>query len=353
MTKTGRMLAIVALVVVGMAVLPGVVAAEQRSGGTVVVGADETIDDDLTASGGTIIVEGTVDGDLVAFGGSVVVTESGTVTGNLTGTVGDVSIDGTVEGTVTASAGSIRIGESATVGSVDTESGYLGIEGTVTGNVRAAVDRLEIGSAASIGGDLTRDEDTTVIGDAATAVEGSVETADLRQDGGGAGPIGAILPGFFLLVDLALGAVFLIALPRFSEQVASTLDERPLYTAGAGLAGILGTIIFPLIVALTIVGLPIALIFGPTVAIVGGWIAFVYGKYTIGRWALAQFDVDDRWLALIVGMVAFVALGMLPYVGILFGAIALVIGVGALLLALYDRYRAAEPSAPSIARRIE
>ncbi|MFB6162166.1 MAG: polymer-forming cytoskeletal protein [Halococcoides sp.] len=352
MTRMGHMLAIVAVVLIGAAVVPGVVAAEQRSGGTVVVGTNETVTEDLTASGGAIIVEGTVEGNLTAIGGSVVVTESGTITGNLTGTVGDISIDGAVNGTVTGSVGSIRIGETATVGNVDAESGYLGIEGTVTGDVRAAVDRLELGPAATIGGDLTYDDETTVIGDADAVVAGSVEATDLGHGRGGGGLIDAILPGFFLLVDLAFGAVLLIVLPRLSEDIASTLTERPLYTAGGGVAGVLGTVVFPLILALTIVGLPIALVFGPTVAIVGGWVAVVYGKYTIGRWVLAQVDVDDRWLALIVGMVGFAALGMVPLVGIIFGAVPLVIGVGAILLALYDRYRAAEPSAPSIARRL-
>lgn len=356
MTQTGRVLAILALVVLTAVVGPGIVAAEERSGGAVVVGPDETIDDGLTAYGGTVVVEGTVEGDLSAFAGSIVVTESGRVTGNVTGSAGDVSIDGTVEGAITSQAGSVRLHESGSVGSIDTEAGYLLIDGSVTESVTAAVDHLQIGSGASIGGDLTHGEETTVVGDADAATEGSVTSADMQSDGTGAGALGllgVVLPGYFLLVDLFVGAILLTVLPRFSEQVADHGVDRPHYAAGAGVAAAAFVVLVgPMILVLTVVGIPIALIGAPAVVIVGGWIAFIYGKYTLGRLVLARFDLTDRWLGLLAGMVGVAALGVIPILGPLVGLFALVVGAGAMVFALRDRYRESGERF-SIARRID
>jgi len=83
-----RGIALLLALLVVLAVVPGVAAAESRSGGTVVVAEGETIDENLEAFGGTIVVHGTVNGDLSAFGGDVLVT--GDVTGDVSVFAGNV-----------------------------------------------------------------------------------------------------------------------------------------------------------------------------------------------------------------------------------------------------------------------
>jgi len=74
MTRTAlTLLVLVAL----LASLPAVAAAETRSGGTVVVDEDETVDDDLEAFAGSVVVRGTIDGDLTTAGGDVRIAETG------------------------------------------------------------------------------------------------------------------------------------------------------------------------------------------------------------------------------------------------------------------------------------
>ena len=46
-------------------------AADFRSGSEVNIGPEETVNDDLYATGGTVNVNGTIDGDLVAAGGTI------------------------------------------------------------------------------------------------------------------------------------------------------------------------------------------------------------------------------------------------------------------------------------------
>src|SRR5258707_5050876 len=77
-------------------------AAEPRQGDTVVVGPDETINDDLYAVGGTITIQGIVNGDVVAAGGTI------TISGVMNG---DVAVGGDVR----AEVGTLRRTQQATV----------------------------------------------------------------------------------------------------------------------------------------------------------------------------------------------------------------------------------------------
>ncbi len=96
-----------------MLLLPSTaLAAEPRSGNTVLVGPNEVIDDDLYVFGRTVTVEGTVTGDLVAFGGTIAV--NGLVTGDL------IAAAGEVRGSVRSAGGTVvitgSVGEDVLVG---------------------------------------------------------------------------------------------------------------------------------------------------------------------------------------------------------------------------------------------
>ncbi|QSG16131.1 polymer-forming cytoskeletal protein [Halapricum desulfuricans] len=79
---SGSAVLLVAIAVVA-GTFSGVAAAETRSGGTVVVEEGETVDG-LSTFSGTVIVRGTIDGNLDGAAGSVVIEESGVVTGDAT-----------------------------------------------------------------------------------------------------------------------------------------------------------------------------------------------------------------------------------------------------------------------------
>ena len=91
-------------------------AAEVRNSNTAVVAPDETLNDDLFATGQTVTVAGHVIGDVYAGGQTVVVT--GTVDGDLIAGAQQVVVDGTVNGNVRAVGGVVtvngRVGHSVT-----------------------------------------------------------------------------------------------------------------------------------------------------------------------------------------------------------------------------------------------
>lgn len=71
-------------------------ATDFRGGDTVVIGADEVIEDDLFVTGGTVTIDGIVRGDLFATGETVTV--NGQVEGSLLISGRTLVLDGTVNG---------------------------------------------------------------------------------------------------------------------------------------------------------------------------------------------------------------------------------------------------------------
>jgi len=91
-------------------------------------------------------------------------------------------------------------------------------------------------------------------------------------------------------------------------------------------------------VAITIVGIPLALV-GIVAYVVALWIGSVYGRYALGSWVLDRLDSPNRWVALLLGVVGVALIGLVPWIGELVDLLVLLLGLGALALALWGRYR--------------
>lgn len=345
-----RSLAVVLLVLV-TASAP-VAAAESRVGGTVVVAEGETISDDLDAVGGTVIVRGTVDGDLNAVGGTVVIAETGVVTGDLTGSAGAVTVEGAVEGSIELATGAFTLRESGTIGDdLDVAAGEVVLAGNVGGTATVAADTLRVGSSASIEGDLRHDVGT-LVNDGQVA--GEVRAVDLgNAEFGG---LGFTVPTWLgvlytVLAHLALGAVLLLVVPRFVADVEATGIERAARSGGVGLAALVVAPVLLVLLAITIVGIPLALLGAAGYGLLV-WIGLVLGAYVLGRGILRALDRDEgsaaRWVALALGVLLVGVSRFVPGGG-LFRLALTIVGVGAVVLALDARRtgRRGEESAES------
>lgn len=344
---TDRARRTIVLTVVGLLCLSAGVglasAQDQRAGGTVTIGPDETHEGDLEASAGTVVVEGTVDGDLIANGGSVTVT--GNVTGDLTVNAGTVIIGGHVDGELTATGGDVRIRDGATVqGPVEIHGGAVTIDGTIEGDTRIEGETLTVGPTATIDGDLDHQTDEIEISEDATITGTITEREDL-----GAGPLSdvslpeipdtvfSLLAGIYLfLANLALGALALLLAPRFSDQVSTRGIDRPAVCGGVGLVTLIVTPAVIVMLLLSVVGIPLAF-FATYGFIFLAWLGLVYGAFSLGTWGLTLVDRDSRWGALALGLAIVSLVNALPYVGFLLVAVVL-LGLGALALGIYERW---------------
>ena len=146
---------------------------ETREGGTVTIGADEVIDDDLYVGANVFTLNGTVKGDLFAAGSTVTI--NGVVEGDLFAAGQSVIINGQVGDDARIAGFALTIGENASIAddvmaagfSLETASGsevggdvavagaqaLLG--GTVRENLAAGVGGLELRGA--VGGDVNAD----------------------------------------------------------------------------------------------------------------------------------------------------------------------------------------------------
>lgn len=332
-------IAVLLLVVVGLAVVPGVALADQtRAGGTVVIGPDERVAEDLTVAAGTVIVHGEVDGDLVAFAGTVLVANGGTVTGDVEAFAGTVQIDGMVDGSISAAAGTLQLGEDATIGgSISAAAGSIRLLGSVDGDVEAGAGSVSLGEDARIGGDLTYAG--TLDRRPGASVEGTVtRRSEVAVDAPPRGRLPSVLLGAYaFLVNLLVGALLLLVAPTFAESVVRRVHRTTLV---AGLLGLATAVLVPvalLVVAITIVGLPLAVVGGLLFALVL-WVGLLLGRYAVGAWLVGFAGVRNRWAALVVGLLVVALVGAVPYVGGLVSGVVTLLGLGGLVLVGRERY---------------
>lgn len=334
-----RGIALLLVIVVLLGTVPTLASAETRSGGSVVVEDDETVAD-LTSFGGTIVVRGTVEGDLTAVGGNIVIERDAEVTGSVEATGGNIRIAGTVGGDVSATGGNVFVTRTATVaGRLEAAAGRIDVAGQVGGDAMLAGGSVTLASTATIDGDVEYDtgEDGAFTDEGAT-VRGSV-TRNEKLSGTDEGVefpavSGPVFGVYGFLVNVVVGALLLLVLPRTTERIADRVKNAPLRTGGIGLGALIGVPIGLALVAITIVGLPVTLA-GLVAYGLAVWIATVYGRYAVGAVIVSYTDVESRWVALFVGLVVVAVLVRIPVLGGVIEFVVLLLGLGAIADRLY------------------
>lgn len=329
-----RTLTLLLAVVVVLPLFTGIAAADRRAGGTVVIEEGESVNG-LSATAGTVIIEGTVNGDLRAYGSEVVITETGEVTGIVRAYASDVTINGTVRENALIYGGSVTLGES---GYVDQSFGAIAGDVTLAGetgsdaNVFAGEINLE--RSATIGGDLTYEGELNDRGGTVNGVTQKTQELALIPP---IGPLLVIIKIFLFFASLLLGSILLYVGPRFADAVYETCANEPARTAGAGLAAVGGVTLAILLFAITIIGIPIAVAL-LMVTIVLAWVAAIFGRYVVGQWLLSYTSRENRYLALFVGVLVIGILGIIPYLGFVIRTGVFLLGAGVVALALRRLY---------------
>ncbi|MFC7203992.1 polymer-forming cytoskeletal protein [Haloferax namakaokahaiae] len=347
--RIAKSLVALALTVLLLGSLVGVAAAQQEptAGGTIVVEEGEIYTGDLQATGGTVIIAGIVDGDVEFAAGTVLVTNTGRVTGSLDGVAGSVTIEGAVDGDVNVAAGALFLRSGSIVGGdLEAGAGSVAIDGAVAGDATVGAEELTVGPNARIAGALEYDAETATIDDGATVTGGATRVSNLEIAGpsifgmsAGFGQFDApIIPqwmvaGYWLLVNVALGAIVVLVAPGFARRVTGLGTKKAVRSGGVGLLAIVGVPIVLLVLLLTIVGIPLSLVGGIAFLVVL-WVASIYGALVLGTWLLSLGDYANRWAALALGLLIVAILDFVPFVGGILEFLVLLVGLGAFVLAL-------------------
>jgi cytoskeletal protein CcmA (bactofilin family) len=374
------------------AVAPPASALERRTEETVVVRADETINDDLFASGRSVRVDGRVRGDVFAFAQNVTVT--GVIEGDLITAGAQVVLDGRVDGDVRAAGHTVQLngavgrnvlgaaqllqlsGSGRVSGNVIGAAETLSLAGDVEGSVTGAGETVELqgrvgreadlalesftfGPRASIGGDLTYHAQEELSVPSGT-VAGSVrhvpvqhEKPDMARPQERFNAFGNFLSLTWLTGSAVVGLVLLRLFPRFAAEFLAVLETQPLPSLGLGVLAMIGTIPVAVLAALTVIGLPVAFLLGAGYlgGMLVGWLflALAAGSIMVGLVRKGR-PWHPSW-AFLLGLVVLYVLTRMPFLGGLVTFVGLSFGLGAFLTALYRTWRGgSEPLAPSGSR---
>ncbi|MEN8040218.1 MAG: polymer-forming cytoskeletal protein [Actinomycetota bacterium] len=313
------------------------------------------IDGDLVIFSGNLTISGEVTGSVSVFTvGTVRIAEGARVGGSLNGTAGTLHVAGTVEGDVFMAAPSVVLDPSGVVGrdvmafgGALTVNGDVGrdvrgrtmraaVNGGVGGDVDMAVQGLDIGRDAVIGGDVLYRSATEADIDAAAAITGTV-TRLPAQSNFIYGIILSLASVISFLGFVVTGLVTLWLLRSSSSRAVGVILRKPVRSFLVGLGTV---IVFPaaiLLVAVTLVGLPVAAI---GILLIG--IAFIIGPVptvtALGNRVL--WNRGGLFGAFVVGAILWrLGIWAIPVVGGFLYLLAFVWGVGAWVLGLFAARR--------------
>ncbi len=290
-----------------------------RFGGHVEV--SEPTDGPLYAAGGDVRVEAPVQGSLRAAGGDVEVGPGAQVAGSASLAGGRVVVKGPIQGNLHVGAGDVTL------------------DGPVAGDAFVGAGSLSLGPNARIegklkfrGGDMDRDPGAQVAGGvvhAPSRVHRQDRTAAERLTHGWMWSLGLV----------ALAALLAGALPGPSQRLAQELRERPGMTALVGFLALTAVPVAALMLAITIIGIPIALIalvlYAALLMIGYVWLAVVLGGLLLDR-LNAETAAVTAWRvgAAAVAMILLAIAVRVPLVGGFVKFAALVVGVGMIVSAV-------------------
>jgi cytoskeletal protein CcmA (bactofilin family) len=185
MNRIRKLLSIIALLTLFSLIFATPASAfDGRSGERIIIESDEVIDDDLYVTAGEFVLDGTLNGDLVALG--QVITINGTVDGDVMAAGQTIVVNGTVTGAIRMAGSVLLLGETASVEGDIIGAGYsLEVqEGSTVGQ-----DIVFAGAQILLAGDVSRDvQVATGAFELRSNVGGNVK-ADVGESGAGyAGP---------------------------------------------------------------------------------------------------------------------------------------------------------------------
>ena len=352
----------------------------RRDENLVIIAKSETVDDTILIAAESVLVEGVITGDLVAVGRSIDI--SGSVEGNVFAFAESVTVRGKVGGLVLGAASSYDL-RGATVGgdlwiagkklSIDSEArvggnvtvgaGTVSIEGFVAKDLYAFAETVELRGV--LGGDLEAfAERVRLLGDAhvggnvrfrsgnedrlhraeTVRIDGAVEFLDMPEGFEERNRYATV--EFYLwqvarlISAFVVGLAFLWLVPGYrSVSIGAGVDAFK--TAGIGFLIMVSVPILAVLVALSLVGLPLSFI-----AIVA-WLLSLYLAKTVvgavvGRMLLSESD--NLPLTLLVGLTIVIVAVNLPFIGGIINFVLTIVGLGLLVQYLFGILRARDSS---------
>jgi hypothetical protein len=240
------------------------------------IGKDDVVRD-VTVMGGNVDIEGRVTGDLAVVGGTARLLKGSHIQG-------DASVTG----------GLMKVEEGARI---DGDLGVVGgsIEGAQNAKVGGSVklDPAETGSRS------------TFASRAVHKVSEAIRTA-----------------AFFFVI----GALAIALGGARAETLRAEIAARPMRSAAVGLLGLIGSVLAIAVAAVTVIGLPVAMV-GALAFIIAIFVGVTSALTVLGA-AVSRHKTPNVYVHLAVGCLLFLVVGLIPIVGGLLQAGLIFAGFG-------------------------
>jgi cytoskeletal protein CcmA (bactofilin family) len=310
------LLAFFALVLGLVVLLPVPARAEERLVGDVV---SKGVEHDVSTVAGNVEVHGQVEDDVHSGFGNILV--KGEVFGDVDADFGDVSIEGPVDGDVHA------------------EFGDVYVNAPVEGDVDVGHGDVDLGPNAKISGDLEC-ESGKITGNRA-AVEGDITAKGMAlnfDESHGPDVLGFVGWLFAALAFAACAVLAAVLAPRPLAAAARRAEDTPGRAFIYGLVSLPVFFVLCVVLAVSIIGIPLLLLLAPAylaVLFIGALVAAFFlgtkvlmftGRYRVGN-----------AMAAVVGALILAATTFIPFLGDLILYALCLLGTGAVILALFSR----------------
>ncbi len=288
---------------------------------TLSIGGD---DDQLVLGGNFTLQSGKImDGSLVVIGGNALIEENATVNGDIVMVGGHLSMDGVVTGEIFILGG----------------SGELGATATVRGDVSTFAGDLSRSPEARIEGKVRENSTTTPPAPSFSLPARPTELSKVVVNNRF-----SIWDGIFFLFRsfmwAAVAIIVVLFFPKNTKRITDAVVSNSIVAGGLGLLTAVAAPVFLVIIAFTIIGIPISLLAALVLAVTWAFGIVAIGVETgarIGRvanqeWALpVSAGIGTFLLTLVVNGIGEVV----PCVGWLAPFMVGCVGLGATLLTVF------------------
>ena len=343
-----------------------------HNGDVVILEKDEVINGNYYAAANIIEINGTVNGDIFIVAGNTIVINSENINGDIFAAASNISIKGKVNGSLRlvgenidliadVSGNAMVAGQNFRLDSDNKLDGHLTFWGQMV-NVAGEVGRLE-GAFESLrlSGIVNNDVDVYISSDKSketlnisdeaniggtlyykslkeleinsNAVIGGVSFNEIiketKKSGFDKGNLfGWIIKLFGMLV---VGMIGLYIWPKFFSKSYGLVYKKPVKTFFKGLLLLIVTPLASILIAVTVIGLPVAIIVMMLWAITL-YLAKVMAAWFIGKFIKGKLFKNAKWnkiLILTLGIVVYILIAKIPFIGgsIIFLVYLLALGV--------------------------
>jgi len=329
--------------------LPSVYAAQNVDDQKVVT-IENDVNDDLFVSGDQVTVNGNINGDLFAGGGQVVV--NGNVTGDAYVVGGNVTINGQITGGLIVGAGQATI--SGETEKIIAGCGDLSIKGN-TDKIIAAAGNVKIYPTSvveryayiSTGG---FDNQGTINGELNLSAEQLIEKGNVgsfnytqntmgRDFSQGIKSLVTIFSILCAIGMLVLGILLIHLFPKLFFTIEKEVEKDTIVRTIIGFLLIIATVIVGIILAVTVIGLPIAAILG-MFFIISLMTSGLFVSYYTGKFATKRLNINTSDIGMfVIGFVILAVLKLIPVLGFFVGLVVGSLGFGAIYYAVKNNWK--------------